>query len=156
MERSLLALHQGPSPRVAIAIRHFYRHSVRQPYCHLASQLGRLKHRRRHQSVLPGDGAPFSSSRLLTRHNKSMFWNALDGHGARWFGTCVFTAGYHHFFGRSSLRPRVVDLQSDSALGTKHRDAVQEALREGRRSLLSQHHRCKGLRIHRNPKQATR
>ena len=33
---------------------------------------------------------------------------------------------------------RVVHLQSDSALGTKHGDAVQEALRKGRRPLSSQ------------------
>ena len=48
----------------------------------------------------------------------------------------------------------VVHLQSDSALGTKHENAVQEALREGRRSLSSQDHRRKGLRTHRKPKQA--
>ena len=36
--RRLLALHQGPSPCVATVIRHFNRHSVRQPYRHLASR----------------------------------------------------------------------------------------------------------------------
>ena len=32
MNRSLLALHRGPSPRVATAVCHLNRHSVRQPY----------------------------------------------------------------------------------------------------------------------------
>ena len=41
IDRSLLALHQEPSPCVATAIRHFNHHSVRQPYRHLASRQGR-------------------------------------------------------------------------------------------------------------------
>ena len=73
--------------------------------------------------------ASLSSWRLLTRHNKSVFRNALDGHCARWSGACVLTGvissgGTHD--------GRVVHLQSDSALGTKHGDALQETLREGR------------------------
>ena len=46
---------------------------------------------------------------------------------------------------------RIVHLQSDSALSTKHGDAVQEALREGRRPLPSQTHPRKGLRTHQKP-----
>ena len=38
MGRSILALHQGPSPCVATAIRHFNRHSIRQPNRHLANR----------------------------------------------------------------------------------------------------------------------
>ena len=36
-----------------------------------------------------------SSSRLRTRHDKPMFWNALDGRCARWSGACVLTAGFY-------------------------------------------------------------
>ena len=38
MDRSLLALHQGPSPCVATAIRHFNRLSIPQPNRHLANR----------------------------------------------------------------------------------------------------------------------
>ena len=97
--------------------------------------------------------ASLSSLRLLTRHNKSAFRNALDGHCARWSDAYVLTADYRHFFG-GAHDGRVVHLQSDSALGTKHGDAIQGALREGHRPLLSQDHRRKGLRTHQKPKQA--
>ena len=49
--------------------------------------------------------ASFKSLRLLTRHNKSTFWNALDGHCARWSGACVLTAGYPHVFGGGVMMP---------------------------------------------------
>ena len=48
---------------------------------------------------------------------------------------------------------RGVHLQSDSVLGTKYGDTVQDALREGRRPFPSQDHCRKGLRTHQNPKQ---
>ena len=43
-----------------------------------------------------------SSSRLLTRHNKSAFRNALDGLCAQLPGACLLIADYRHFFGGSS------------------------------------------------------
>ena len=99
--------------------------------------------------------ASLNSLRLLTRDNKSAFRNALDGYCARWSGACVLTAGYRHFFGGDlMMNASYICRLSDSALLTKHGDAVQEALREARRPVPSQDHRRKRHRTHQNPKQA--
>ena len=62
-------------------------------------------------------------------------------------------SGYDHFVG-GAHDGRVIHLESYPVLSTKHGDAVQEDLWDGRRPIPSQNHRRKGLRTRQTPNQA--